>query len=89
MGQPVEELEKIEQAWQRVIDLLTSAAQEVDQAIATVNELFNSHKPHPALEAAVKAIEGNAAAATHAHNDVMAQIRAAKADTDYTSTDNP
>lgn len=83
MSQPVEELEKVEQIWQRIIDSLNQAAQDVEQAVAMVNELFNSHKPHPALESAIKAIEGNAALATHAHNEVLAQIRAAKADPDY------
>lgn len=52
-----------------------------------VDNLFNSHKPHPALEAAVKGIEGNVAAATHAHNDVLAQIQAAKSDPDYVAAD--
>ena len=83
MSQPIEVLEKAEQVWQRVIDSLNDAAQDVGEAVTLVNELFESHKPHPALESAIKAIEGNVAAATTAHNAVMAQIKAAKSDQQY------
>ena len=83
MAQPIEALEKAEQIWQRVIDALNDAAQDVEEAVTLVNDLFSSHKPHPALEQAIKSIEGNVAAATKAHNEVMAQIKAAKADSQY------
>jgi hypothetical protein len=87
MSEPIQELEKAEQVWQRVVDSLNTAAQGVEEAVALVNNLFSSHKPHSALEAAIKAIEGNVAKATHAHNEVLAQIRAAKSDADYTASE--
>ena len=83
MGQPIEVLERTEQIWQRAIDALNGAAQDIEEAVTLVNDLFNTHKPHPLLEQAIKNIEGNVAAATHAHNEVMAQIKAAKSDPDY------
>ena len=88
MAEPVEQLQKMEGACQRMMDLLTQAVQDIQEAVHLSDDLFNSHKPHPVIDSAIKAVQGNLAAITNTHNDLIARIREAQNDSEYLANPN-
>jgi hypothetical protein len=88
MAEALEKLQKMEGACQRVLDLLTQAVQNIEEAVNLSDDLFKTHKPHPVIESSIKGVQGNIASVVNLHNDLVAKIRELQQDSQYLSDDD-
>jgi prefoldin subunit 5 len=80
VSEPLEQLEKLESALNRVLDLLTQAVQSTLEAVDLVDNYEQHHVQAPELSSAIKGLNDNIQSMTAQHNDVVAKIRAEKSD---------